>query len=60
MLDIVRPFLGDLPVLADSDYGSEGAGHGIHVPVKKPAGGRELDADTRTRNALLRSLPCLG
>ena len=45
-------------MLADSEY--EGAGHGIHVPVKQPAGGRELDADTRTRNALLRSLRCLG
>jgi hypothetical protein len=58
VLDTIRPFLKDLPVLADSGY--EGAGHGIHVPVKKPAGGRELDADTRTRNALLRSLRCLG
>lgn len=48
----------NLPVLADSGY--EGAGHGVHVPVKKPAGGRELDLDTRTRNALLRSLRCLG
>jgi hypothetical protein len=50
--------LKNLPVLADSGY--EGAGHGVHVPVKKPAGGRELDLDTRTRNALLRSLRCLG
>jgi hypothetical protein len=58
VLDIIRPFLGDLPVLADSGY--EGAGHGVHVPVRKPAGGRELDLDTRTRNALLRSLRCLG
>ena len=54
----MRPFLKNLPVLADSGY--EGAGHGVHVPVKKPAGGRELDLDTRTRNALLRSLRCLG
>ena len=57
-LAILRPFLKDLPVLADSGY--EGAGCGIHVPVKSPAGGRELDLDTRTRNALLRSLRCLG
>ncbi len=28
--------------------------------MRKPAGGRELDLDTRTRNALLRSLRCLG
>ena len=52
----VRPYLKDLPVLADSGY--EGAG--VHVPVKKPAGGRELDPDTRTRNALLRSLRYQG
>jgi len=45
-------------MLADSGY--EGAGHGVHVPVKKPAGGRELDLDTRTRNDLLRSMRCLG
>jgi hypothetical protein len=54
----LRPYLADLPVLADSGY--DGAGHGIHVPVKRPVGGGELDADTRTRNALLRSLRCLG
>jgi hypothetical protein len=53
----VRPFLKDLPVLADCGY--DGAGCGIHVPVKRPAGG-ELDLNTRTRNALLRSLRCLG
>jgi hypothetical protein len=28
--------------------------------VKQPAGGRELDINTRTRNALQRSLRCLG
>jgi hypothetical protein len=58
VLAVVRPYLENLPVLADSGY--EGAGHGIHVPVRKPAGNRELDPDTRTRNALLRSLRCLG
>ena len=58
VLAIVRPFLKDLPVLADCGY--EGAGCGVHVPVKNPAGSRELDLDTRTRNALLRSLRCLG
>jgi hypothetical protein len=58
VLAVVRPYLENLPVLADSGY--EGAGHGIHVPVRKPAGSRELDPDTRTRNALLRSLRCLG
>ena len=56
----MRPYLKDLPVLAGSGY--EGAGHGVHVPVRKPAGGGEPDLDTRTRtrNALLRSLRCLG
>ena len=54
----MRPFLADLPVLADPGY--EGAGHGIHVPVKKPAGVKELDLSTRARNALLRSVRCLG
>jgi DDE superfamily endonuclease len=45
-------------VLADPGY--EGAGHGVHVPVKKPAGSKELDIDTRARNALLRPVRCLG
>ena len=47
-----------LPALADPGY--DGAGIGIHIPVRQPAGGRELDINTRTRNALLRSLCCLG
>ncbi len=53
-LAILRPCLVGLPVLADSGY--EGARIGVHVAVKKPAGGRELDLDNRTRNALR----CLG
>jgi len=52
-----RPYLKNMPILADSGY--EGAGAGVHVPVKKPARG-ELDVDTRTRNALLRSLRYQG
>ena len=47
-----RPYLKDLPVLADSGY--ERAGAGVLVPVKRPARG-ELDVNTKTRNALLRS-----
>jgi len=47
-----------LPTLADPGY--DGAGIGIHMPVKQPPDGRELDIDTRTRNALQRSLRCLG
>ncbi len=47
-----------LPTLADP--GSEGAGHGVHTPVKQPADGTELDINTRTRNGLLRAVRCLG
>lgn len=48
----------DLPTLADGGY--DGAGIGVHTPVKQPAGNQVLDVDTRTRNALLRGLRCLG
>ena len=58
VLDVLRPFLDAMPVLADPGY--QGAGHGVHVSVKKPAGVKELDIDTRARNALLRSVRCLG
>jgi DDE superfamily endonuclease len=47
-----------LPTLADPGY--DGAGIGVHVPVRQPADGHDLDISTRTRNALLRSLRCLG
>jgi hypothetical protein len=47
-----------LPALADPGY--EGAGIGIHTLVKQSPGGRDLDVNTRTRNALQRSLRCLG
>jgi len=47
-----------LPALADPGY--DGAGIGIHIPVKQPPNGRDLDIDTRTRNAIQRSLRCLG
>ena len=57
VLSGARPYLKDLPFLADSGY--EGAGAGVHVPVKKPARG-ELDPDTKTRDALLRSLRYQG
>jgi DDE superfamily endonuclease len=55
VLGVLRPFLAAMPVLADPGY--EGAGHDVHVPVKKPAGVKELDIDTRARNALIRSVP---
>jgi hypothetical protein len=47
-----------LPALADPGY--DGAGIGIHIPVKQPPDGRDLDINTRTRNAIQRSLRCLG
>jgi hypothetical protein len=47
-----------LPALADPGY--EGAGIGIKIPVKQPPGGHELDLGNRTRNAIQRSLRCLG
>ena len=57
VLPQARRYLKDLPFLADSGY--EGAGAGVLVPVKKPARG-ELDINTKTRNALLRSLRYQG
>jgi hypothetical protein len=48
----------DLPTLADPGY--DGAGIGILIPVKQLPAGRELDINTRTRNAIQRSLRCLG
>ncbi len=47
-----------LPTLADGGY--DGAGIGVHTPVKQPAGDQVLDADNRAYNALLRGLRCLG
>jgi hypothetical protein len=38
----------------------EGAGIGIHVPVKNPGGNQRLDPDTKTRNGLLRGLRSQG
>lgn len=48
----------DLPALADGGY--EGAGIGVHTPIKQPAGDQILDVDNRTYNALLRGLRCIG
>jgi hypothetical protein len=36
-----------MPCLADG--GCEPAGHGIHTPVKKPAGMKELDINSQAR-----------
>lgn len=48
----------DLPTLADGGY--DGSGIGVFTPVKQPADGQVLDVNTRTYNALLRGLRCLG
>jgi hypothetical protein len=45
VLAVLRPFLEAMPCLADGGY--EGAGHGVHVPVKKPAGVKELDINPK-------------
>lgn len=58
VLAVLRRYAGKMPGLADCGY--EGAGHGIHTPVKKPKGVKELDINTRTRNMLLSSARCLG
>ncbi|MFB4282334.1 transposase family protein [Nonomuraea sp. MTCD27] len=47
-----------LPTLADSGY--DGAGIGIHAPIKQPDGNQILSPDNRTYNRLLRALRCLG
>jgi hypothetical protein len=47
-----------LPTLADPGY--EGAGHGVHTPVKQPTDGGRLDIANRTYNMLLRSLRGIG
>lgn len=47
-----------LPTLADPGY--DGAGIGVHIPARQAAGGRELGIGARTRNAIQRSLRCLG
>jgi DDE superfamily endonuclease len=58
VLAVLRPFLDAMPVLAGLGY--EGAGHGVHVPVRKPAGVKELDIGTRARNALIRATDLPG
>jgi hypothetical protein len=55
---LYRAAASGLAALADPGY--EGAGIGIHIPVRQPADGKELDINARTRNAVQRSLRCLG
>jgi hypothetical protein len=58
VLPAAYPFAATLPILADLGY--QGAGQGVHTPVKQPPDGSELYIDNRTYNALLRALRCLG
>lgn len=58
VLGVLRPFLDAMPVLAELGY--EGAGRGVHVPVKKQAWVKELDTGARARSALIRSARCRG
>lgn len=55
---LYRAAAAGLPTLADGGY--EGAGIGIHVPVRNPPGNQSLDPGTKTRNALLRGLRSQG
>ena len=47
-----------MPTLADRGY--EGAGIGIHIPVKSPGGSQELAPGNQARNSLLRGLRFQG
>ncbi|MFG6202442.1 transposase family protein [Nonomuraea sp. JJY05] len=47
-----------LPTLADGGY--DGAGIGVHAPIKQPQENQVLSPDNRTYNQLLRGLRCLG
>lgn len=48
----------DLPTLADSGY--DGAGQGIHTPIKQPDNGQVLAPANQAYNTLLRSVRCRG
>lgn len=58
VLPALYPYAKTMPVLADPGY--RGAGHGIRMPFKQPAGGYVLSPDNRTHNALQRALRSLG
>jgi hypothetical protein len=47
-----------LPALADGGY--DGAGIGVHTPVKQPGGGQVLAPDNQAYNALHRATRCRG
>ena len=58
VLPVLLKYTGRMPVLADCGY--EGAGHGVHAPVRKLQNMTELDINSRTRNMLIRSTRCKG
>lgn len=43
-----------------ADPGYEGAGHGVHTPIKQPTRGHRLHLKNRTYNTLLRSMRRIG
>uniref|UniRef100_UPI002931DC7F transposase family protein n=1 Tax=Pseudonocardia sp. H11422 TaxID=2835866 RepID=UPI002931DC7F len=47
-----------LPALADSGY--EGAGTGVHTPIKQPGDGQILGPDNQAYNLLLRATRCIA
>lgn len=47
-----------LPALADGGY--EGAGRGVHLPIKQPGNGQVLGPDNQAYNALHRATRCRG
>jgi hypothetical protein len=48
----------DLPSLADGGY--DGAGHGVHTPIKQPSDGNVLAVDHQSYNRLHRATRALG
>ena len=58
VLPVLGEYTGRMPVLADCGY--EGAGHGVHAPVRKLQNMTERDINARTRNMLIRSARCKG
>jgi DDE superfamily endonuclease len=58
VLPTAYPTTRTMPILADPGY--QGAGHGIHIPFKQPAGSQQLSIDNRTYNQLLRAKRSLG
>jgi hypothetical protein len=43
VLSAAYPHTRTMPILADPGY--QGAGHGVHIPIKRPADGKGLSID---------------